>query len=146
MTQYINTETLEYPVLKQDILMAFPNTSFESDFKPPYPFVEVIEVITTTQNPYQKITEAFPVYSNGQWNKSYVIKDMTPTEIQAINYKKASLVRNKRSALLLQSDWTQVLDAPVDRQAWSTYRQALRDITNQPGFPLEVTWPQQPSN
>lgn len=144
MTQYINTETLEYPVLKQDIFAAFPNTSFEAEFKAPYPFAEVIEVIPATQNPYQKITEAFPVYSNGQWNKVYVIENMTPIEIQAVNNKKASVIRNKRSALLLQSDWTQVLDAPVNQQAWSTYRQSLRDITAQPGFPLEVTWPQQP--
>lgn len=144
MTQYINTETLEYPVFKQDILAAFPNTSFESDFKAPYPFAEVLEAEIINQGPYQKITETTPVYSNDQWNKYYVIEDMTPTEVQAVNDKKASVIRNKRSALLLQSDWTQVLDAPVNREAWSTYRQALRDVTNQPGFPIEVTWPQQP--
>jgi hypothetical protein len=37
-------------------------------------------------------------------------------------------MRNHRNRLLAESDWTQVADAPVDRQAWATYRQALRDF------------------
>ena len=34
----------------------------------------------------------------------------------------------QRNALLASSDWTQTLDAPVDREAWATYRQQLRDF------------------
>jgi hypothetical protein len=56
----------------------------------------------------------------------------------------AEEARQKRNALLAQSDWTQVPDAPVDKAAWATYRQALRDITKQSGFPLEVIWPNKP--
>ena len=37
-------------------------------------------------------------------------------------------MRNHRNRLLAESDWTQVVDAPVDQQAWATYRQALRDF------------------
>lgn len=37
-------------------------------------------------------------------------------------------MRNLRNALLVECDWTQVNDAPVDREAWATYRQALRDF------------------
>jgi hypothetical protein len=37
-------------------------------------------------------------------------------------------MRLHRDRLLKESDWTQVLDAPVDREAWATYRQALRDF------------------
>ena len=37
-------------------------------------------------------------------------------------------MRNHRNHLLKESDWTQVADAPVDQQAWATYRQALRDF------------------
>jgi len=37
-------------------------------------------------------------------------------------------MRLHRDRLLAQSDWTQVADAPVDRQAWATYRQQLRDF------------------
>ena len=56
----------------------------------------------------------------------------------------AAEVRTDRDVKLTQSDWTQVTDAPVDKAAWATYRQALRDIPSQAGFPNEVTWPTEP--
>lgn len=37
-------------------------------------------------------------------------------------------MRKHRNLLLAQSDWTQTNDAPVDREAWATYRQQLRDF------------------
>ena len=40
----------------------------------------------------------------------------------------AERMRLHRDRLLKASDWTQVADSPVDRQAWATYRQALRDF------------------
>lgn len=52
--------------------------------------------------------------------------------------------RNKRDLLLSQSDWTQVADAPVDKAAWATCRQELRDISAQTGFPWTIEWPTQP--
>lgn len=57
---------------------------------------------------------------------------------------KAAEVRGQRNALLAQSDWTQVADAPVDQAVWATYRQELRDITQQSGFPNNVIWPTKP--
>jgi hypothetical protein len=53
--------------------------------------------------------------------------------------------RAKRNGLLAQSDWSQLPDAPVDQAAWATYRQALRDITEQEGFPEIINWPTAPS-
>lgn len=52
--------------------------------------------------------------------------------------------RKRRNKLLSASDWTQVADAPVDKAAWATYRQELRDISAQEGFPWAVVWPSQP--
>jgi hypothetical protein len=52
--------------------------------------------------------------------------------------------RKRRNKLLSASDWTQVADAPVDKAAWATYRQELRDISAQTGFPATVVWPTQP--
>lgn len=60
--------------------------------------------------------------------------------------EKASDVRAERNQKLAASDWTQVADAPVDKQAWATYRQALRDISSQSGFPWDVQWPEQPTS
>jgi len=44
------------------------------------------------------------------------------------NEQLVELMRAARDRLLAASDWTQTADAPVDRQAWATYRQALRDF------------------
>jgi hypothetical protein len=41
-----------------------------------------------------------------------------------------SAIRNRRDRLLNESDWTVLPDAPTDKEAWQTYRQELRDITN----------------
>ena len=60
------------------------------------------------------------------------------------NDRAAAEVRTERDAKLTQSDWTQVADAPVDKASWATYRQALRDIPSQAGFPNEVIWPVEP--
>ena len=57
---------------------------------------------------------------------------------------KAQEIRNERNILLSDSDWTQLSDANVDKDAWLVYRKALRDVPQQSGFPLEVTWPNQP--
>ena len=56
--------------------------------------------------------------------------------------------RTQRDKLLSETDWTQVLDAPIDadtREAYRAYRQALRDIPEQEGFPETITWPELPS-
>lgn len=60
------------------------------------------------------------------------------------NDRAAAEIRTERDIKLTQSDWTQVADAPVDQAAWATYRQALRDIPSQAGFPNEVVWPIEP--
>ena len=56
----------------------------------------------------------------------------------------AEEVRIKRNLKLSETDWTQVADAPVDQAAWAVYRQELRDITEQEGFPTSVVWPSTP--
>jgi hypothetical protein len=53
-------------------------------------------------------------------------------------------IRAMRNQFLADCDWTQVADAPVDQAAWATYRQALRDIPQQTGFPEDVVWPTEP--
>lgn len=57
----------------------------------------------------------------------------------------SSMARSERAKLLASSDWTQLPDVPLaTKEAWATYRQALRDITAQPGYPFNVIWPQAP--
>lgn len=55
-------------------------------------------------------------------------------------------IKNKRDMLLCDCDWMFSLsDRPIkNREAWVAYRQELRDITKQAGFPDEVIWPTRP--
>lgn len=69
---------------------------------------------------------------------------MPQEQIAAVEEAKANTIRSERNALLSASDWTQIADAPVDKTAWATYRQALRDIPTQAGFPNNITWPVKP--
>jgi hypothetical protein len=93
---------------------------------------------------------------NGKWYTKYVLgpiftdtQEATAAEQEAA-YKArkdaevAANVRSTRDGLLTASDWTQVADAPVDQAAWAAYRQALRDVPAQAGFPHHVTWPTKP--
>ena len=99
---------------------------------------------------------------DGKWYTKYVLgpiftdREATETEPaqtaaeQEAAYKaqkdaeQASAVRKSRGNKLAECDWTQVADAPVDKAAWATYRQALRDISAQEGFPWTITWPDAP--
>ena len=64
-----------------------------------------------------------------------------------INLLKESIA-NKRNNLLYRSDWTQLPNGPLNQQQqgqWAIYRQALRDITTQSGYPANVIWPTEPT-
>lgn len=58
--------------------------------------------------------------------------------------EQAKAVRQQRGEKLKETDWTQVADTPVDKALWAVYRQALRDVTTQEGFPWDITWPKEP--
>ena len=81
---------------------------------------------------------------DGKWYTKYSVADLDAEGIAAKDAEQAKSVREQRNQKLKDSDWTQVADAPVDQAAWATYRQALRDIPAQAGFPWDVQWPTQP--
>ena len=80
-------------------------------------------------------------WSGTEW----VVEDIPITEPDPEPVAPEVSVRAKRDNLLSTSDWTQVDDSPVDKSAWATYRQALRDVPAQSGFPNTITWPTKPS-
>ena len=93
---------------------------------------------------YQTASAAGVELINGKWYTKHIAVDMDAEAIAALDAQQAKTVRDDRTKRLADCDWTQVSDAPVDKQAWATYRQALRDITSQSGFPWEVIWPVAP--
>jgi hypothetical protein len=81
---------------------------------------------------------------DGRWFTKYSVADLDDDAKAAKDAEQAKAMREQRNQKLKDTDWTQVADAPVDKAPWATYRQALRDISAQPGFPWTVNWPEQP--
>ena len=139
-----------YPYSLSDIKLANPNTSFPSVASDAtmaeYGAMRVYFSTRPELTDTQVLEEDTPVFSNEdqRWTQVLRVRNMTSEEITQRNDTQAAQVRTDRNTKLTESDWTQVADAPVDKAAWATYRQALRDITAQSGFPWTITWPVQP--
>jgi hypothetical protein len=82
--------------------------------------------------------------TGGKWYTKYSVADMDQEAKDALDTTQAEAMRKQRNEKLAECDWTQVADAPVDKTVWATYRQALRDVTAQEGFPWTITWPDAP--
>jgi hypothetical protein len=79
-----------------------------------------------------------------EWTGSeYEVRPMTSEERQVVLDTQWSDVRSDRNRRLINSDWTQLPDAPVDKTAWAAYRQELRDVTKQTD-PFDILWPSMP--
>ena len=103
--------------------------------------------VTPTPRPAEDHRKDFSVIAeqiNGAWVEKWVATNASAEEIAERTSNQERNVRAERDRLLADCDWTQVANAPVDASAWATYRQALRDVPLQNGFPHEVTWPEKP--
>ena len=91
----------------------------------------------------QKLVPAEPYLENNQVY-TVAVADKTQAEKDADTASQAATVRADRNKRLSGCDWTQLADSPVDKAAWAAYRQSLRDVPSQAGFPWDVQWPDQP--
>lgn len=129
MSTYIKLSTLEYPRHIGDI-------ELDSAGMADYALVE--DMAPPAFDPYtQRCTQKLPEQRNGQWFMAWEVNPIPAPEM-------AEKVRKDRNQRLAACDWTQLADSPADKAAWSAYRQALRDISTQSGFPWSVVWPAKP--
>jgi hypothetical protein len=104
----------------------------------------------TSIDPYQFSQAAGVELLDGKWYTKYIIGPVFADAEQEAAYKaqkdaeQAKSIRTSRNDLLKDCDWTQLADSTADKVSWATYRQALRDITAQVGFPFNIIWPIQP--
>lgn len=120
--------------------------------KPSYdPLVQTLVVGTPTREVIRMKTEADctdpltgevdtdqvgqPLYGN-EWEVSYTAQNMEQATAE-------SNVRARRDSLLQETDWMALSDVTMSSEM-TTYRQALRDIPAQSGFPYSLTWPTKP--
>lgn len=140
---------VKWPLSHGDILSLFPNVSF------PLPFQDVdmpelgLFVLTDgtipTPSRFEKIEERPPIQIDGTWTRQWEVISFSEEEKQSALEAMAATHRKERNSRLERCDWTQLADAPVDSSIWAAYRQELRDISSQPGFPWEINWPIPPS-
>ena len=110
----------------------------------------------TTTPPYEFSYRNGVEQIDGKWYTKYSVGPVftdneqgTAAEQEAAykaqkDAEQAKSLRQQRNTKLSECDWTQLGDSPVDKAAWATYRQELRDLTKQSGFPWNVTWPTAP--
>jgi len=109
-----------------------PNSILQS-----YDVYEVIELDKPDYDPLvQTLVRGTPVYNNDKWEVSYTTASKSDADAKAS-------VRNQRDRLLIETDWMALSDVTMS-DTMTAYRQALRDIPSQAGFPFSVTWPTKP--
>lgn len=105
---------------------------------------DVYEVVSADRPSFDSMThelQASDVQNiNGQWQVTYSAVEL-PRAVAEQN------VRDKRNTLLAETDWVSIAayeqNQPVS-SAWQNYRQSLRDLTKQQGFPYVIVWPTKP--
>ncbi len=133
-----------------DFRAAHPNTSFPQilteDLLAEFGADPVLNGPQPQPNKYQIAFRDGVQEINGKWFTKYSVVDLDADTIAYVDANQARLVREDRNQRLSACDWTQLADSPVDKALWLTYRQALREVPSQPGFPWEVTWPIMPDS
>ena len=129
---------------------AFPQTSFSNsgpsdEFLADMGYAKV-NVFRPHDRNTEKLVPCEPVFENG-WVYTVAVEKKTQDELAADTASKAASVRSERNNMIAACDWTQLDDTPMtntQKQTWAVYRQSLRDITAQSGFPWNVVWPNNP--
>lgn len=133
-----------------DLARAYPNVSIPA--VPSAADLDALGVDPILEGPqptltqFQSAVRQGPTDINGQWFWTYSAVDWDAEAITAATEQQWVDVRADRNKRLLDSDWTQLPDAPLtpeQKTEWQTYRQALRDVTTQ-ADPFAITWPVQP--
>lgn len=150
----LNNGVIEkYPYTIGDLRKDNPNTSFPSQIPDSllqeHGMVRVVVTGAPEADHTKNVTQQTPVFNTerNRWETSWTVTDATTEEIADRVAKQAASIRDERNWLISESDWTQLDDTPLNNSAklsWANYRQQLRDIPTQSGFPWNVTWPVKP--
>ena len=148
----VSGSTITYPYSVQNLKNENPSISFPTIIADSLLESFSIYKVETKSSGYDSddtkdVTEVTPTLSGSVYVQTYNITDADEETINKRREIKWSEVRSGRDSLLSESDWTQFNDSPISGSTltdWQTYRQSLRDITNQ-STPYDITWPNKPS-
>lgn len=147
-----NGSPVGHPVLEGNFRILHPDTSFPAVLTPelvePFGFgMFEYSQIPEPAHHYDKAVEAQAIRdAQGVWRQVWELVPMSEAERLKADHDQAAIMRHARDMALTRSDFSQMADAPawVDQAAWAQYRQALRDVPQQGGFPWQVSWPELP--
>ena len=143
----IINDTIEYPYDILTLREAYPNVSLPEILSDESLIEWDMHVVQPTPIPIdhtKNITEGTPTLIDGVYYKSWVQTDATSEEVSYRIENQWETVRIQRNELLTECDWTQLSDIPSEtKEAWTIYRQALRNITTQTN-PFNIEWPVKP--
>jgi len=146
----IDNQIVTYPYTQTDLIRDNPSTSFpvggisSADLAEwnvyPVHFADQPVVDAATH----KLVERTPLFDGQSWTQQWVVEALSQDEIDARNAQQAASVRADRNARIAATDW-RVIKALEEGNGLdfdlAAYRQALRDVPSQPGFPWNVVWP-----
>jgi hypothetical protein len=140
----------KFPYSIDDLRKDNPNTSFPHALsKELLEFYGVFFVAEQAPPETDKLSYCvkrhLPELIDGQWVMAWDVIQKTAEQLEEETNKEAEAIRNSRNKKLAFSDWTQLDDSPGTKKLeWATYRQELRDLPTQAGFPWQVDWPTAP--
>lgn len=148
----VSGSTIIYPYSVQNLKNENPNTSFPTIIADSLLESFNIYQVEVKNSGYDNddtkdVTEITPTLSGSVYIQTYSVTDADTETINKRKEIKWSEIRSTRNTLLTESDWTQFQDSPITGSVltdWQTYRQSLRDVTNQ-SDPYNVSWPNKPS-
>lgn len=138
-----------YPYGLSELRQDRPDTSFPDDVPverlADFGVFPVVSFDPPWHDPLtQNCLRGWPAKSGDVWIETWNVTTASPEDAAARTAERAAAVRAERDRRLAACDWTQLPDAPANKEAWASYRQALRDLTSSPGFPGNITWPVAP--
>ena len=92
---------------------------------------------------HKVVVSSQPSLVEGLWVLTKTVVAMTENEVADYEDKKAAEARRTRNDKLSETDWCALSDVTMSAEM-TTYRQALRDVPQQAGFPHNITWPTKP--
>ena len=155
MTMFIKIENgvpVGNPILESNFRQAFPQISLPALVTPADIEPHGYGLYDFSNQPafgrYEKVVEVTPVKNEfGIWRQAWEVVQKDAAEKAAEDAQKEESVRSERNFYLQRSDWVVIksLETNVSLPSdWVVYRQALRDVPKQAGFPWDVQWPIQP--
>ncbi len=154
---FVESNTITtYPVSASDVRARFPNVSFPSNLDSlsaadlaEYGVVSVVnELRPSYDEKTQTLVEGAPVLNAGVWRQTWNVSSLSAELIATKLALREHTQRTRRDQELQSCDWVVTMHKELGTTipaAWKTYRQELRDVPSQAGFPDNITWPTKPS-